>query len=126
MPSWLSGVVEHSLLERFQEFRRVATTSLSEWDNLETRAQRAMDAEFDRLKAAAGDDADDDSLLNQASFASDEFIESMLPLAQSMLNLFTLGLHHLFEQQLIDFVRTMNATPEVSSTTPSLIVELSA
>jgi hypothetical protein len=85
-----------------------------------------MDEEFDRLLAEAGNEADEDLLLNQASYASDEFLESMLPLAQSMLNLFTVGLYHLFEQQLMDFVRTMNTTLEVSSTTPLLIAELSA
>lgn len=77
---------------------------LPAFSNLEKRADEVAEKEFERLGALpAGEDCDGD-MADAAEAAQDEgltFYETMLAMRQATLNLFSVGLFHLVEQQLV-------------------------
>ena len=76
---------------------------LSGLGNLERRAEEIANAEFARLgsEPVYGDcDVDMGSLAEEANDKGLAFYETMSSLRQTTLNLFTVGLFHLVEQQL--------------------------
>lgn len=120
MPSWLSGVVELSILQRFRSFSDLAAQTLSEWGHVDERTDRVIENEMQRLMEDPDESLDEESALNVAGYAGDEYYATMLPLSQLMTNLFALGLFHLFEQQLIDFARIMGTSIDVPTRMPEL------
>jgi hypothetical protein len=73
--------------------------------NLESRANQVADAEYRRLASApAGDDWSEDtaSLAEAAHDRGLTFYETMVGIRQAVLNLFSVGLLHLLEQELPD------------------------
>jgi hypothetical protein len=75
------------------------------FDNIEQRAQRVAEEEYERLGAVPADDNWDGDMGALAEAAEDEalsFYETFSSMKQSILNLFAVGLFHLLEQQLAD------------------------
>jgi hypothetical protein len=73
--------------------------------DLERRAQEIADTEYSRLGSMpAGPDCDGDmsDAAESANERGQQFYEKMAALQQSVINLFSVGLFHLLEQQLAD------------------------
>jgi hypothetical protein len=121
MPSWLSGIVEHAIHRRLTAYSELAGRVLAEWDNLEVRAERIADGEWTRLMSEPGDAATDaGAIAERATEAGQEFYDTMFPMGQTMINLFTVGLFHLFEQQLVVLARAMTQTTSVPYSMPGV------
>ena len=122
MPSWLSGIVEHSIRLRLTAYHDLGARVLAEWDDLEARAEQVAEEEWTRLVSETGDDAADvGAHAARAAGAGQDFYDMMFPMGQTMVNLFTAGLYHLFEQQLVVFARTMMQSVAVPDSMPGVV-----
>jgi hypothetical protein len=76
---------------------------LSGFGNLEQRADKVANAEFDRLRSRAASEDFDGDLSREAGWAQESgqaYFETMSGLRQAMINLLAAGLFHLLEQHL--------------------------
>jgi len=79
---------------------------LPTFGKLETEAEEATQAEWDRLMSMSGpEDADMGDLAETAYDAGIAHFSMMTGLQQGLQNLFSVSLHHLFEQQAFIFLR---------------------
>jgi hypothetical protein len=119
--SWLSGIVEQSIRVRLRGYHDLGVRVLAEWDDLQVRAERVADEEWTRLMSEPGQDAaDQTAIAARAAIAGQDFYDIMFPMGQTMVNLFTAGLYHLFEQQLVVFTRTMMQSVAVPGSMPGV------
>jgi hypothetical protein len=106
---YMADRIQNSTL-RFVNFYRQFVTDdlLPMFRDIEKRAEKVGDEEYERLGAQpAGEDWDGDmgALAEAAEDEAIAFYETMTALRQSVLNLFAVGLFHLLEQQLADLCR---------------------
>jgi hypothetical protein len=121
VPSWLSGIVEHSIRRRLAMYHDLVRRVLVDWDDLQARAERVADEEWTRLMSEPGDtDVDVGALAERANAAGQDFYDTMFPMGQTLMNLFAAGLYHLFEQQLVILARAMMSSVSVPSSMPDV------
>jgi len=91
---------ELSLLQR-----AVLTRVLPAFDNIEAEAGSAEWEAWERLSAVAGPDSDPAALAEQARDAGIDRYLMMKSIRQATINLFTVAVHHLVEQQQLFLLR---------------------
>ena len=76
----------------------------SAFNSIAEEADAAAKAKFERLRSMPVDDETD--IAEWATHHGMEYYETMSGVRQGVLNLLTVGLHHLFEQQQLSFLRS--------------------
>ena len=82
------------------------------FSGIEEEAYAAAEAEFERLGSMPAGSMDIGDVAESAFDLGIEYYETMWGVQQGMLNLIAVGLHHLFEQQKLYFLRRELATED--------------
>ena len=83
----------------------LADRLLPQFSNLNNETERFAEEEYKRLGSLPGDpEIDMADIAEQATDLAVSWYLSMTAVRQSIINLFAIGLRHLFEQQVFDFV----------------------
>jgi hypothetical protein len=102
-----SHYINTVFLPEIEAFARcLAERLLPAFSNLSEEAERIANEEYDRLGSlpSMGDD-DMADVAEKAEEKATSFLFTMSKISQGIINLFTSGLYHLFEQQLLFFHR---------------------
>jgi hypothetical protein len=84
----------------------LAERLLPQFSSVEREAEELAEKEYERLCRLPGDEnVDMGSLAERAQDVGITWYQNMMGTRQSLINLYAVGLRHLFEQQLYDFVK---------------------
>ena len=110
-------------IRRVEAFRTAALDKVERaFSGIAEEADAAAEAEFDRLGSMPADLDGSIDLGDLADWATErgiEYYETMLAVRQGMVNLLAVGLHHLFEQQQLFFLRRELAQDEHGTLKPT-------
>ena len=73
--------------------------------NIEQEAEQVSDEEYKKLNQYANENSDESEIAEHAYFTRVEYFSRLEAVRQSIINMFAMAWYHLFQQQLLDFLR---------------------
>ena len=118
-------IIRSRFVQQIDRYAGVLTDRLlPAFDNIDAEAQRVEDETYQRLfSQSSAEEPDVASLDERAKEEAGDFLLMMWRMKQAQINLQTVGLYHLFEQQLFEFHRLRLLPPNGSRVTTKIEIQ---